>query len=634
MMLRTQHGPRFGNPAWITSPGLSLLAGLILASSAVGVSADPTSSPYRGLWAGQVNLNFVNEVPVPLDKNNNPVAPDPRVATPTFDQAQLRLLLHVDGSGQVRLLRDVAVLVRTASSLGNGPLDLKFSPAALRYQGSLLKQESDYSLVTDERLYGEFPPQPALRLASAVHDFGDERASHAVLEVIQTVAEKAVELVLAGSTDAVNGAKQEGMNKVVNRSDVAVRFAAFLADDLKKVRVDAMALGDVGERDTALTKAQELLTWSPFFPDSRGVNMVNAIIGAAADLPVGDEAGRKKVAQNTAAAHADLAEEYPRFLAGRQFGDMIAGGAAAAGPAALVPGATRGSIGLAVRGQAAVRAAQGTATSLDALSAYSDTRSTDAFNLVVEAIIDAAASYLGQEGVVELEVVKASQEAGLAALANDVPRYPVPAVGPTPDYNSFIKTAEYINSPALAAEAAVKAVQEARQEDPFLTPAELTGIASDAATDKLREGNPNAFTRAAGAARRELPLAGAFGPGSGDPRFTFEIKKDNLSPLQAAGLTGEMFLPASHPTNPFRHRKHPDHRYGYDLTRKIRLDFDAGPPAPLQRGGYGVSRISGVYREEILGLHKPLGPNKDLGLRVEGRFELNRISLIDALNAR
>jgi hypothetical protein len=47
-----------------------------------------------------------------------------------------------------------------------------------------------------------------------------------------------------------------------------------------------------------------------------------------------------------------------------------------------------------------------------------------------------------------------------------------------------------------------------------------------------------------------------------------------------------------------------------------------------------VDRIPGTYREEFFGLHKPLGPDKDIGLRVEGRFELNRISTIDTLNAR
>ena len=40
-----------------------------------------------------------------------------------------------------------------------------------------------------------------------------------------------------------------------------------------------------------------------------------------------------------------------------------------------------------------------------------------------------------------------------------------------------------------------------------------------------------------------------------------------------------------------------------------------------------------LSREEILGLHKKLGPAQDVGLRVEGTFELQRLSLIDALNA-
>ena len=73
---------------------------------------------------------------------------------------------------------------------------------------------------------------------------------------------------------------------------------------------------------------------------------------------------------------------------------------------------------------------------------------------------------------------------------------------------------------------------------------------------------------------------------------------------------------------------------GFDITRKIRLDFDPTPTAPQTRAGYGVNRLTGTFREEIDGLHKPLGPQKTIGLKVEGRFELQRISLIDTLNAR
>jgi len=47
-----------------------------------------------------------------------------------------------------------------------------------------------------------------------------------------------------------------------------------------------------------------------------------------------------------------------------------------------------------------------------------------------------------------------------------------------------------------------------------------------------------------------------------------------------------------------------------------------------------VASVTGVYREEIFGLHKPLGANKDIGLKAEGRFQLNRVSRIDTLNAQ
>ena len=66
----------------------------------------------------------------------------------------------------------------------------------------------------------------------------------------------------------------------------------------------------------------------------------------------------------------------------------------------------------------------------------------------------------------------------------------------------------------------------------------------------------------------------------------------------------------------------------------VRLDFQPASAGIPERAGYGVDRIRGVYREEIFGLHKPLGPQQDIGLRVEGTFELNRVSLIDTLNAR
>jgi hypothetical protein len=108
-----------------------------------------------------------------------------------------------------------------------------------------------------------------------------------------------------------------------------------------------------------------------------------------------------------------------------------------------------------------------------------------------------------------------------------------------------------------------------------------------------------------------------------------------LTGILAAGevVTGTTFLGADHPTNPFRHRQHPDHRFGYEITRVLLLEISQPPgSASFERGGYGVDRLTGVYKEEVLGLHKPLGPAQDIGLKVEGTFSLNRLSTVDTLN--
>ncbi len=92
---------------------------------------------YAGLWVGRVALSHVNEVAVPLDENNTPIAPNPNVPTPAHDEAYLRLILHVNGAGQVNLLHDVAILKQGAG----------------QSSGSVAQSESDYVLVTDDRLY-------------------------------------------------------------------------------------------------------------------------------------------------------------------------------------------------------------------------------------------------------------------------------------------------------------------------------------------------------------------------------------------------------------------------------------------------------------------------------------------------
>jgi len=141
------------------------------------------------------------------------------------------------------------------------------------------------------------------------------------------------------------------------------------------------------------------------------------------------------------------------------------------------------------------------------------------------------------------------------------------------------------------------------------------------------------YSAAARAMQNELPLVGSFALGSGDPRFLADIP--SMESLGAAGLAGQILLPANHPTNPFRHRRHPDHSSGFDITRNIRIDFDAAlTEGSIPSVTRGVSTVSGLYREEVFGLHKPLGPNKDVGLRTEGRFQLNRVSAIGTLNGK
>ena len=119
----------------------------------VFIAATPAMAephPLRGLWVGTAKLLAVNEVAVPLDEHNVPVAPDPRVPTPAHDAADIRLIVHVNGAGQAFLLKDVAILNR--ADVGTDAI------------------AGDMALVTDPRLYPEFPPQPAKRIASAVFE--------------------------------------------------------------------------------------------------------------------------------------------------------------------------------------------------------------------------------------------------------------------------------------------------------------------------------------------------------------------------------------------------------------------------------------------------------------------------------
>ena len=101
-------------------------------------------------------------------------------------------------------------------------------------------------------------------------------------------------------------------------------------------------------------------------------------------------------------------------------------------------------------------------------------------------------------------------------------------------------------------------------------------------------------------------------------------------------LTVTLTLDSEAPTNPFRHKFHPDHnnlddRYisfreeAYAVTRV--LEFDFSPTDPFERSlpSYGESEIGGVYRETISGLHRN-------DIAVEGLFLMRRVSTRPFLN--
>ncbi|MCH7226905.1 hypothetical protein [Haloferula sp. A504] len=841
------------------------------------IHAGAQSSPHRGLWVGEATLSEVSQVTIPLDEDNIPRAPDPAVTAPTSDLAKLRLILHVDASGNVSLIKHVAIVGRKAGDQVS---------------------DSDLALVTDPRLYGDFPPQPATRISSVAFDFGDAKATGAVNEIAgRAAAAAATAAQAAGASIAtVTAAAQAAAQTVIAEADAASAFSDFLQDPLTLAAVRSIATG--GPTDDLEAKAVELFENS-FFGDRRGIEMIQAILDAVAALPADATDDEKRtVAENTAASFVETDGAYDRFLASELLGDMIREGAEAgalaadalppvpvdsfqpadpapgtvivspahglvtndevaifdtaigayggvrkvinfdddtfqidvpfvtggaiSGYAALtnitpttvespahglsdgelitlrdsplaafngkhlvsvidadrftievpfdssppVPGVwsvrsgeitgyagtADGSAGIAVTApdhgldngarieiqgsgepsyngiktitriddnsfsinqafggnpaqkgswdlprpiasfqppsvvptlvssvahglssgdrvvisgsdkaeyngeqvvtvidadsfsigvafddadgdpavkgdwvpadggrwrkanavrtaieqQAKVVQARSEALTLQ-ISTYSDSRARDAVEILIEAILGEVATD-GSSLAAQAAIL--GEEAGREALATKVPRYPAPPTVPSLDYNDFIDTETFTSSVGTAASAAAEAAVK-ESENVISTPESIERRALDAATDAI----VGTFTAASRAFLTELPMSGSFGPG-------------------ASGLTGEMLLPANHPTNPFRHRRHPDHARGFDVNRTVTLSFFSQDDQPRSRAGYGIDRISGIYEEEIFGLHKPLGPDKDIGLRVRGGFQLQRISLIDTLNGR
>jgi hypothetical protein len=103
--------------------------------------------------------------------------------------------------------------------------------------------------------------------------------------------------------------------------------------------------------------------------------------------------------------------------------------------------------------------------------------------------------------------------------------------------------------------------------------------------------------------------------------------------------TANVALDYDDPSNPFKHRYHPDHNNlnerfdqnlpqgveSFTVNRLITLRFTATDPENLKLAGWGDTQIGGTYREAITGLIKNT-------VYLEGVFRLSRACQVGSLN--
>ena len=130
------------------------------AKNGVRRSNDAVTSPFAGLWVGNVVLNAVSEpnggqlvTNIDLSTGTNQVTRTnvSPVATPTKSTFTMRLLLHVDSLGQARLLKEITLMshpaLYTNDASGNSTLS---TPA----QAVLLTDPTNFSQYSGAKLLG------------------------------------------------------------------------------------------------------------------------------------------------------------------------------------------------------------------------------------------------------------------------------------------------------------------------------------------------------------------------------------------------------------------------------------------------------------------------------------------------
>ena len=534
------------------------------------------SDPNSGLWIGEALVSQVSEVSVPIDENNVPRAPDPNVPTPAHDLASLKLIIHVDAFGKVKFLKDVAIVKSSRVSTD-------------------LELDQGVALITDPSLYSNYSGKPGQRFAAAAFDFGDQKASL----VLDTLMEAAISAAAAKANDSTNVlnstlknvAKSEALNAaniILTRADLNKAFNDYVSSNITSADL-ATKLNASGVFGTPNLPQKD----SPY-NDSRATEMVASLNAILTGNLTSEQ--KTKELNNTAASFVDSNNEYNRFIEGGYFSEMILAAADKVASEKIADNTnTQNDYLIALATVEKINDAKEEALKIKITNyGYTDTRGEDAINKVLNDIVSkAVSSNLTTVNSIKNELISE----GVRSLANDVKRYPSPSTTPTSGYNAFIASSEFTGAAVKAAEAASTAVYNERVGSSFPNLVSYSNAAKIAVANELK----SAVSAAARANVSELIMDGT-------------VDGNTLS------LTFK--LPASHPTNPFRHRRNPDHATGRDITRTLKLT----------NLSIDNNKLTGIYDEEIIGLHKLLGPNKDIGLKVRGSFELNRVSNVATLN--
>lgn len=106
--------------------------------------------------------------------------------------------------------------------------------------------------------------------------------------------------------------------------------------------------------------------------------------------------------------------------------------------------------------------------------------------------------------------------------------------------------------------------------------------------------------------QNEIALAGSIGNGAGTVISGTDVIQDK-----------------NHPTNPFRHQFHPNHKEGITISRSFSITIQA--PDSQAATDIGQTRLIALYEETLVGLHK-------VPLKVSGSMTLTQISSIGKLN--